>query len=244
MAEVPGQSPESVRAAYDTVADLYAARLPDLRAEAPLDLAMLDAFIDTVGPAANVLDAGCGTGRLSRHLVGRGLDASGIDLSPGMVAEASRSVPGVAFSVASLNQLPFGSGTFDGVLLWYSTIHTPRPEQPTIYREVARVLRPGGHLLVGFQSGTGERELSPRPMRCASRCMNRSTASIATMTARTAVHADMVTSMRAFVSAEVVRRRSRHRSQRHLRCWSNCTLVLSLVRPVDIHLAKEAAWRT
>ena len=53
----------SVRRAYDTVAGDYAARLPDTRAEAPLDLAMVDAFAEAVtsGGDARVLDAGCGT---------------------------------------------------------------------------------------------------------------------------------------------------------------------------------------
>ena len=162
MPEVPAQWAESVRAAYDIVSDLYASRLPDLRAEAPLDLAMLDAFLEAVGSDAAVLDAGCGTGRLSRHLAARGIRVSGIDLSPGMIAEARRSTPGVAFSVASLDRLPFEADAFSGVMLWYSTIHTPRSGQAAIYREAARVLRPGGHLLVGFQYGTGERDLSAR----------------------------------------------------------------------------------
>jgi hypothetical protein len=42
---------QGVRRAYDTVADDYAARLPDTRAEAPLDLAMVDAFAEAVRAA-------------------------------------------------------------------------------------------------------------------------------------------------------------------------------------------------
>ena len=49
---------------------------------------------------------------------------------------------------------------FDGVLLWYSIIHTPPAGQPQIFAEAARVLRPDGHLLVGFQSGDGIRDVS------------------------------------------------------------------------------------
>jgi cyclopropane fatty-acyl-phospholipid synthase-like methyltransferase len=65
----------SVRHAYDTVAEDYATYLPDTRAEAFLDLAMIDAFAQAVtsGDDAHVLDGGCGAGRMSRYLAERGL---------------------------------------------------------------------------------------------------------------------------------------------------------------------------
>ena len=46
-------------------------------------------------------------------------------------------------------------------MLWYSAIHTPPAGQPRIYQEARRVLRPGGHLLVGFQSGEGVHDAAP-----------------------------------------------------------------------------------
>ncbi|WP_341720944.1 methyltransferase domain-containing protein [Micromonospora sp. FIMYZ51] len=152
----------SVQHAYDTVAEDYAAYLPDTRAEAPLDLAMLDAFAEAVRCEhdARVLDAGCGTGRMSRYLAERGCRVTGVDLSPGMVAVARRDHPGLAFTVGSFTALPYPAGRFTGVLLWYSTIHTPPAGQARIFTEAARVLRPGGHLLVAFQAGEGTRDLA------------------------------------------------------------------------------------
>lgn len=151
---------EGVRRAYDTVAGDYAASFPDTRAEAPLDLAMVDAFADAVG-AEPVLDAGCGTGRMSRYLAGRGCKVAGVDLSARMAAEARHAQPGVSFAVGSLTKLPYGEGSFAGVLLWYSVIHTPPALRPRIFAEVARVLRAGGQVLVGFQSGHGTRDVAP-----------------------------------------------------------------------------------
>lgn len=46
------------------------------------------------------------------------------------------------------------------MLLWYSIIHTPTAGLGRVFSEVARVLLPGGHVLVGFQAGVGARDVS------------------------------------------------------------------------------------
>ncbi len=158
----PAPDPSGVRRAYDTVAEDYAARLPDTRAESALDLAMVDAFSTAVGTGAGspLLDAGCGTGRMSRYLAARGHHVEGLDLSPGMVEMARRGGDGLVFRVGSLTDLPYADAHFAGVLLWYSIIHTPPAGLPSVFAETSRVLRPGGHLLVGFQSGEGTRDVA------------------------------------------------------------------------------------
>lgn len=151
-----------VREAYDTLADDYATHLPDTRAEARLDLAMIDAFAEavTAGEDARVLDAGCGAGRMSRFLAERGCAVEGVDLSTGMVARAKRDNPEMVFTGGSLTDLPYADDQFAGVMLWYSIIHTPPAGQARIFAEVRRVLRPAGHVIVGFQSGRGTRDVS------------------------------------------------------------------------------------
>jgi SAM-dependent methyltransferase len=151
-----------VRHAYDAVAEDYATHLPDTSAEAPLDLAMIDAFTAAVTPAddARVLDAGCGTGRISRYLAERGCLVEGVDLSPAMVAMARRDHPDLVFTVGSLTDLPCPGDRFAGVMLWYSIIHTPPAGLARIFAETTRVLRPAGHVLVAFQSGEGIRDVS------------------------------------------------------------------------------------
>jgi ubiquinone/menaquinone biosynthesis C-methylase UbiE len=152
----------NVQQAYDTVAQDYSTYLPDTRAEAPLDLAMVNAFVAavTLSPDAPVLDAGCGAGRMSRYLTERGCLVQGVDLSPGMVTMARRDHRDLVFTVGLLTDLPYASDSFGGVLLWYSIIHTPAAGQARIFAEVARVLRSGGHVLVGFQSGEGKRDVA------------------------------------------------------------------------------------
>ena len=72
---------ETIRAIYDEVAPAYAAALPDLRAEQPLDRALLRVLAEEVQEAGGdrVLDAGCGTGRMLGPLQELGLRAVGID---------------------------------------------------------------------------------------------------------------------------------------------------------------------
>lgn len=160
------QVPDAVRTAYDTVAADYAALLPDTRAEASTDLAMVDAFIAAVHSASRtapgtVLDAGCGAGRMSRYLADRGVRVQGIDLSAGMVEQARRHHADISFDVGSIAALPYDDHVFDGVMLWYSIIHTPGSGQPAIFAEVRRVVRDGGHVLVGFQVGEGTYDVAP-----------------------------------------------------------------------------------
>lgn len=149
-----------VRQAYDTVADDYAAHLPDTRAEAPLDLAMLDHFAAAVGAGSGpILDAGCGAGRITQYLAHRGCRVEGLDLSPAMIAAARRDHPDLTFAVGSIAELPHPGSRFAGVLLWYSTIHTPPDHLGRVFTEVARVLHAGGYLLIAFQSGHGTRDV-------------------------------------------------------------------------------------
>lgn len=115
------------RAAYDTVAVDYARLIPDV-VEGPLDRGMLAAFAELVGPGRPVLEVGCGTGRITAHLRGLGLDVAGVDLSPGMVEVARRRYPELRFEVGSMAELAAPDGGLAGLVAWYSIIQLP-PEQ-------------------------------------------------------------------------------------------------------------------
>lgn len=146
------------RRAYDTVAADFAMLLPKLNAETALDVAMLDDFAARclaaqLGP---ILDAGCGTGRVSAHLAARGLEVFGVDLSPGMVEVARRIHPQLRFDIGALEDLPVPDASPGGLLAWYSLIHTAPGRMSAIVGKLARVLRPGAWLLTAFQAGDGQ----------------------------------------------------------------------------------------
>lgn len=156
------ESEEEARAAYDLVADDYAALLEGELEKLPLERAMLTAFVEQVAAAGGgpIADLGCGPGRVAGFLRGIGADVRGIDLSPGMIAVARRDHPGIPFEVASMADLPFGDGELAGALAWYSIIHVPQEQQDAVFAEFARVVRPEGFLLLAFQvSESGDEDV-------------------------------------------------------------------------------------
>ncbi|HEX4444612.1 MAG TPA: class I SAM-dependent methyltransferase [Galbitalea sp.] len=154
-------STDDVRGTYDTVAKSYADRIQGLSAESPLEIALIDRFaIDAIKRGGRVLDAGCGPGRVADYLAHRGIDVRGVDLSPAMVEVARAAYPALHFEVGSIEALPCPDGELAGVIAWYSTIHTPVEQLPEIYDEFARVLSPGGLLLLGFHAGIGVHRIS------------------------------------------------------------------------------------
>ncbi|WP_262284529.1 class I SAM-dependent methyltransferase [Micromonospora sp. MA102] len=140
------------RAAYDTVAVDYARLIPDVL-EGPLDRGMLAAFAELVGSGRPVLEAGCGTGRITAHLRSLGLDISGVDLSPGMLEVARRNYPELRFEVGSMTALDIPDAALAGLVAWYSIIHLPPDLLSGVFAEFHRVLAPGGHLLVAVKAG-------------------------------------------------------------------------------------------
>jgi SAM-dependent methyltransferase len=162
---------DTTRRAYDAVAVDYAALLRTSLAESPLDRALLNVLAELVlaDGGGMVGDLGCGPGRVTAYLHERGLDAFGVDLSPGMVAVARESHPHLRFEVGSLDHLDLEDGSLAGAVVWYSLIHTPPEHQPRAFAELRRVLAPGGHLLLACTRGrSASRRATSRRRRRAS----------------------------------------------------------------------------
>ena len=97
-------------------------------------------------PPGAALDAACGTGRHARRLVELGHTVSGFDLTPEMLERARVNVPQASFVVGDLRELPFDDAAFDTVVCGLALAHLPSLEGAA--RELSRVLRPGGQLIV------------------------------------------------------------------------------------------------
>lgn len=92
------------------------------------------------------LDAACGTGRFADFLARRGYRVIGVDSSPDMLAHARRRVPDGEFHVGDLAGLPLADDSVDVIVCALALVHLPRLEP--VLAEFARVLRPGGDLII------------------------------------------------------------------------------------------------
>jgi SAM-dependent methyltransferase len=92
------------------------------------------------------LDAACGTGRFAEYLARCGHRVVGTDSSPDMLAHARRRVPAGEFYLAELDKLPLPDDSADVVVCALALVHVPRLEP--VLAEFARVLRPGGDLVI------------------------------------------------------------------------------------------------
>ncbi|WP_433890205.1 class I SAM-dependent DNA methyltransferase [Streptomyces sp. CA-111067] len=147
------------RTSYDTVAVSYAEQIRDALDGLPYLRAALALFADSVrsGGGGPVADVGCGPGHVTAHLRGLGVDAFGIDVSPGMIDTARADHPGLRFEVGSMTALGLADGSLAGALAFWSLIHVPDVEVPAVLSGFRRALRPDAPLLVGFHVGDGSR---------------------------------------------------------------------------------------
>lgn len=97
----------------------------------------------------DVLDIGCGFGWFELFALARGvhtiagIEITGRDLE---TARANVRASNVQFQVASATKLPFADDSFDTVVCWEVLEHIPAGTEPQAFHEIARVLRPEGHL--------------------------------------------------------------------------------------------------
>ncbi|HEX3813254.1 MAG TPA: class I SAM-dependent methyltransferase [Mycobacteriales bacterium] len=97
-------------------------------------------------PKGIALDAACGTGRYTAHLAALGHRVIGVDRSPDMLARARKRVPTGAFLIGDLHRMPLPEDAVDIVVCGLALAHLPALEP--VMTEFARVLRPGGHLII------------------------------------------------------------------------------------------------
>jgi ubiquinone/menaquinone biosynthesis C-methylase UbiE len=102
-----------------------------------------------------VCDLGCGPGYIGAYLTSHGVEAVGIDVSAGMVAQARLAFPAMQFTQGDMTDLHIADGSFAGIVCFYALIHVARAQVPAALGEMRRVLEPGGALLVAVHGGNG-----------------------------------------------------------------------------------------
>ena len=147
------KSIQDTQNSYDQVATEYAEKFKDEMDDKPFDRACLNRLAHEVGSLGPICDLGCGPGQIARYLHRQGVDTLGVDLSPRMVAEARRLNPDIHFHQGDMLSLPDADDSWGGIAAFYCILHIPREQIIDALRELKRVLKPGGVLLLTFHIG-------------------------------------------------------------------------------------------
>lgn len=115
-------------------------------------------FVRRFAENRSVLEVGCGTGLLLRRIAGFASATQGVDLSPGMLEKARER--GLSVVEGSATELPFPDASFDATCSFKVLAHVPQIREAL--REMARVTRPGGHVIAEFYNPFSLRGLVKR----------------------------------------------------------------------------------
>jgi SAM-dependent methyltransferase len=157
-----------IQKSYDGIADEYARHIYTELQHKPLDRELLTRFATRVKGKGAICDMGCGPGHIARFLRDQDHDANrndndansngnidvfGLDLSPGMLEEARRLNPEISFRQGNMLALDLPDASLAGIAAFYAIVHLPREALPQVFRQMARVLKPDGLLLLAFHIG-------------------------------------------------------------------------------------------
>jgi ubiquinone/menaquinone biosynthesis C-methylase UbiE len=141
---------DDVRRAWDEVSEAYARR----RDPSGNDAALIEDLLAELPADPLVLDVGCGDG--ARTLANLPAGSLGLDFSRVGLDLARETVPAALLVQGDMTHLPVRDTSVDAVTAYHAVFHVPRDEQPGVYAELARVLKPGGTLLATLPSGRFE----------------------------------------------------------------------------------------
>ena len=145
----------ALRESAEASVALYSLGSPALLEAATAEVVALLDGLGVLAPGRRVLEIGCGIGRFQQALAGRVREIAGIDIAPGMIADARQRCAGLAnvtlLQTSGRDLGAFAAAAFDLVLAIDSLPYVHRAGMAlleTHFREVARVLRAGGDLVV------------------------------------------------------------------------------------------------
>jgi demethylmenaquinone methyltransferase/2-methoxy-6-polyprenyl-1,4-benzoquinol methylase len=149
-ATVPGTLEETqVRAMFDRIAGIYDRLNTVMTAGLHHHWRRRTADLAAVGPGDRALDVATGTGDLAVELsrrVAPGGEVVGTDFSERMLALAREKAPGIRFELGNALDLPYDSRSFDAATVGFGARNFSDLERGL--REMARVVRPGGRVVV------------------------------------------------------------------------------------------------
>jgi ubiquinone/menaquinone biosynthesis C-methylase UbiE len=148
-----GQDLKKVENLYDTVSEEYTEAFSGEHEKKPKDQKILQRFSQEIGDRRPVWDFGCGPGQTTKYLKNLGIDISGLDLSEKILEQARTIHPEIHFRKGNILELEFENNSIAGVVAFYAIVHFTKEQVGIAFREVFRVLRPGGIFLFTYHIG-------------------------------------------------------------------------------------------
>ena len=148
-----GEDVNKVENLYDTVAIEYAETFSGEHEKKPKDREILHRFSQEIGDRQPVWDFGCGPGQTAKYLKTLGIEISGLDLSEKMLEQARTIHPEIHFRKGNILELEFENDSIAGVVAFYTIVHFTEEQVGIAFREVFRVLQPGGIFLFTYHIG-------------------------------------------------------------------------------------------
>lgn len=129
---------------YERAAEAYMAE----RGKSEIGVATVRAWASSLPPGGSILDIGCGNGMpISHALIEDGFSVFGVDASTTMTATFGHRFPQAQVICEAVERSRFFSRGFEGVIAWGLMFLLPAEAQPSLIRNVAAVLNPGGRFL-------------------------------------------------------------------------------------------------
>lgn len=144
---------QSIRENYDRLAVAYARHYCKELESKPFDREILSRFATEVAGRGEVCDMGCGPGHVAGYLRDAGASVFGLDLSPQMLEQARRLNPDIPFRQGNMFALEIADNTLAGIVAFYAIVNIAKNSLSLVFRQMARVLNPGGLLLLSFHIG-------------------------------------------------------------------------------------------
>ena len=150
---IMGQNLRKVEKVYNKIAKEYAEAFLGEHEKKPKDREILRRFSQEIGDRRPVWDIGCGPGQTARYLKDLGTEISGLDLSEKILEQARKIHLDIPFRKGNILELEFENDSIAGVVAFYAIVHFTGEQVRTAFREVFRVLQPGGIFLFTYHIG-------------------------------------------------------------------------------------------
>lgn len=138
---------------YDILAKEWVKAFSDEHDKKPKDQEILHMFSQKIGVRTPIWDFGCGPGNTTKYLKDLGVEISGLDLSEKILIQAKTNHPEIHFQKGNILNLDFNNDSIAAIVAFYAIVHFTDKQVRIAFREIFRVLQPGGIFLFTYHIG-------------------------------------------------------------------------------------------